>query len=142
MVRLAVIIWYALAAVFVPKACCCLFHLHAPPKPTAKAVRTAKPVAATAGCPHCRTAGESEQAPGEPTPQKCPCRDGRPAEPAITPSPTVAVEALGTVGPHPAVVSDRPTGPAVAVTRPGAPVRAGPFLTADDLLHAFHILRC
>jgi hypothetical protein len=142
MVRIALAAWYVVAAVLVPKVCCCAFHpsAQANPHPAKAVVQVRAPA-----CPHCKTSDEPpsdapKPAPGQP---HCPCKDHPHEAPAAVVSaptaqwlggPTVLAAPLG---------SDRSTATdLVSDQRTTTTVRTGPFLTTDDLLRAFHILRC
>jgi hypothetical protein len=141
MLRHAVTLWYVLAAVLTPKVCCCALR----PTPDVQPQRTAAVTEVREKtCPHCRT---TEKAPDDAKPAdkpKCPCKEGQSHEP---PAVVTAPASQWLAGP------DAPTGsPCVwtfdrqsvlTTTTPFTSVpRTGPPLTSDDLLRAFHLLRC
>jgi hypothetical protein len=137
MLRVVLAAWYIVAAVVAPHVCCCDHH------PTAEAAAAAAPA-----CPHCPTASDdrTESPKPAPTPGKptCPCKENHSHDaPAVVTAPHWAGGPDGATG---YLVSDRPTRLAVpalaAAAGLGEVPRAGPFLTRDDLLRAFHILRC
>jgi hypothetical protein len=134
MLRHAVTIGYILAAVLAPRVCCCA-ATPTHPQPT-------EPQRVAKTCPHCRTA---EKVPGDATPSdkpKCPCQEGHShTSPAVVTAPASpwldAPAGLLTVG-----FADRLPAPAFAAAPFVALPRTGPPLTEDDLLRAFHLLRC
>jgi hypothetical protein len=140
MMRYAVTLWYVVAAVLAPRLCCCALSHAAEAPPQRAAVTEVREKT----CPHCR-ATESAPDDAKPTDKpKCPCKEGRSHEaPAVVTAPA----SQWLAGP------DAPTGYADVWTFGRTPVlaadasftsvpRTGPPLTADDLLRAFHILRC
>ncbi|HET6572953.1 MAG TPA: hypothetical protein VFG68_05070 [Fimbriiglobus sp.] len=139
MLRLAVTLGYVMAAVLVPKVCCCALQATTDAQPQRTAAVTE--VRGTT-CPHCRPTHTPTDS--KPTDKpKCPCKDGRSQDaPAVVTAPA----SQWLAGP------DAPTGLSDAWAIGQSPVldavpflsvpRTGPPLTADDLLRAFHILRC
>lgn len=138
MLRFAVTLWYVVAAVLAPKLCCCALSHAAESKPRRSAAVTE---VRAKTCPHCRTT----EKPTESTPKdkpKCPCKEGRTHEvPAVVTAPASqgidAPTGLSVAG-----FTDRLPVPALTAAPFTSVTRTGPPLTADDLLRAFHLLRC
>jgi hypothetical protein len=139
MARFAVTIGYILAAILAPKVCCCALS-HASEVMSQRTAVVTEVREKT--CPHCRT---TETTPDDSKPankRKCPCKEGRSHEtPAVVTAPASllldAPTGLAVLG-----LTDRLPVPAFAAAPFTSVPRTGPPLTADDLLRAFHILRC
>jgi hypothetical protein len=152
MVRHVITAWYVLVAVLAPKTCCCAFRSAVEAKPhRTEAVAHAQ--VRSKGCPFCHAAdGKRPTTPdgskptGGPDKPGCPCRDGHSVDALAVVTAPVAQQLTGPDGTasYPANHDfDRLPAPTLAaVSGPAAATRAGPFLTADDLLRAFHFLRC
>lgn len=138
MLRSAVTLGYVLAAVLAPKVCCCAFHATADTQPQRTAVITE---VREKTCPHCLTTETPTESKPKDKP-KCPCKEGRSHEaPAVVTAPASqgidAPTGLSVAG-----FIDRLPVPASTAAPFTSITRTGPPLTADDLLRAFHILRC
>jgi hypothetical protein len=151
--RHAITACYVLAAVLAPRACCCAFRSTVAAKPHWTEAVAHTQVRAK-GCPHCHhaadekpaTAPDGSQPAGAPGKSNCPCKEGRSHDAPAVVTATASQLLAGPDGPaaHPATHEfDRLPVPALAAA-PGqtSGARSGPFLTEDDLLRAFHLLRC
>src|SRR5262245_13811485 len=143
MLRLLVTICFSLATVLGPGLCCCAFSQQARQEPA----KLAEPPAGH--CPHCRTKAAKQQQPTKPAPanKDCPCKQKPDRCPILSLAATAP--ARQPLAPADAGASD---GMLIAILPiqgmnfgiAPLPFLTGdlPFLETDDLLYAFHILRC
>jgi hypothetical protein len=139
MLRYAVTLWYVVAAVLAPRLCCCALSHAAEAKP--KQTPAVTEVRAKS-CPHCRT---TETTPDDARPTdkpKCPCKESHAHDaPAVVTAPA-SYWLDAPAGQSVTGFTDRLPVPAFVASPFTSVPRTGPPLSADDLLRAFHILRC
>ncbi|HVK15628.1 MAG TPA: hypothetical protein VM533_01685 [Fimbriiglobus sp.] len=139
MARYVVTLGYILAAVLAPKLCCCALSHAAEAKPQQAAATEVR----AKTCPHCHTTETAPDDANSPADKpKCPCKEGHSHEaPAVVTAPASywldAPTLLSVTG-----FNDRLPVPAFTASPFTSVPRTGPPLTVDDLLRAFHILRC
>lgn len=146
MFRTAVTIYLSLATLVGPAVCCCSVPPLAAPVSATQPVRPSSSDD-SGGCPHCRkhpapaTPDTPANGPDRPCKPECPCRSHA-AQPALIQTDSDLGGVLSTplsavaLFPHPHQAGVDNGG------RADAPVTGVPFLTAQDLLRAHHLLRC
>jgi hypothetical protein len=145
LMRAALTIYLVFATLVGPTVCCCsarLLAAHAPRPATPQPVETPP-----AECPHCHK--HTPPAPTDEKPQpaqkpECPCC-ARGADPVLMQVETDAGWVLATLHALSGLLPvDTFAGSYVleSSARPDTPVVGVPFLTAQDLLRAHHLLRC
>ncbi|MBY0512665.1 MAG: hypothetical protein K2P78_01990 [Gemmataceae bacterium] len=155
MLRTALTIYMVLATLVGPAVCCCSLCPAAAGvgRPFLPAPHRSPATPSPAGCPHC--CGQSAPAPDSPSktpdrdpgrPQKpaCPCQSHA-AQPALPQAEADGTSVLALLVAFADMISAGPLATWVAVEadlRPSCPAEGVPFLTAQDLLRAHHLLRC
>ena len=148
------VMWYTLTVLIAPALCCCLLRPAAAEAAPVTAAVPVDPVPAESApaCPHCRAEMPAPTAPQTPEPQPadqpCPCKDataacevGLPAaDEAVVTSPDAP---QSPVSPFAAAWGLSASVPVVFDWVPRtSPAGNLPFYSTDDLLRAFHLLRC
>jgi hypothetical protein len=145
LMRTAVTIYLAFATLIGPALCCCSARLLAAPAPNPAAPHPVE--TPPAECPHCRKHTPPTPTDEKPQPSKkpeCPCC-ARGADPVLMQVETdagwvlAALQALSGLLPLESLLASHVIESQVG---PTTPVVGAPFLTAQDLLRAHHLLRC